>query len=159
MSATTTHSAGTRLSHYLNGHLTDQTLAIELARRAGAEHKGTQLGTFLEILAWELEEDRDTLVELMADLRVGRNLTAIRATIAEAMRNFRLRDASPLSTLAALESLDLRINEKRDMWTALQAGIGDRVAGFDFDGQVRRAELQAEMLVQRRLEAASDALG
>ena len=158
MSVTTTHSAGTRLSAYLNDHLTHETLGIELARRAGAEHKSTQLGTFLETLSWELEEDRETLVELMDELGIGRNLTAIRATLAEAMRNLRLRGSSPLGTLVALESLDLRISEKLDMWSALRAGVGDRVEGFDFDEQVRRAELQAEALVQRRLTVASDAL-
>ena len=143
---------------YLNDHLTHQTLGVELARRAGAEHKGTPLGTFLELLSWELEEDRDTLVELMRELGVGRNLTAIRATIAETMKNLRLRGSSPLSTLAALESLDLRINEKLDLWSALHAGIGDRVDGFDFDEQIRRAELQTEVLLRRRLAVASDAL-
>ena len=158
MPVTTTHPTRTRLSAYLNDHLTDETLGIELARRAGAEHKGTQLGTFLQMLSWELEEDRETLVELMGELGVGRNLTAIRARIAEAMRNLRLGGSSPLSTLVALESLDVRINEKLDMWSALRAGIGDRVDGFDFDEQIRRAELQAEVVVQRRLAVASDAL-
>ena len=143
---------------YLNDHLTDETLGMELARRVGAEHKGTPLGTFLEMLSWELEEDRETLAELMRRLGVGRNLTAIRATIAETLRNLRFRGSSPLSTLVALESLDLRINEKLDMWNELRAGLGDRLDGIDFDEQVRRAELQAAVLVQRRLAVASDAL-
>ena len=146
------------LMTYLNDHLTDETLGIELARRAGAEHKGTQLGTFLQLLNWELEEDRETLVELMSELGVARNLTAIRATVAEAVRNLRLKDSSPLSTLVALESLDHRISEKLDMWSALQAGLGDRLDGFDFDEQIRRAEAQSEVLVQRRLAVASEAL-
>ena len=158
MPATTTHTTGRRLTAYLNDHLTDETLGIELARRAGAEHKGTPLGTFLEILSWELEEDRETLVELMGELGAGRNLTAIRATIAETMRSLKLRGSSPLSTLVALESLDLRINKKLDLWVELRAAIGDRVEGFDFDEQIRRAERQAEVLVQRRLAVASEAL-
>ena len=146
------------LMTYLNDHLTDETLGIELARRAGAEHEGTQLGTFLRLLGWELEADRDTLVELMDEIGVGRHLTAVRASVAEAVRDFRLRGSSPLSTLVALESLDHRINEKLDMWNALRAGLGDRLDGFDFDGQIRRAEAQAEVLVQRRLAVASEAL-
>ena len=78
------------LTAYLNDHLTDETLGIALARRAGADHEGTRLGTFLEMLSWELEEDRDTLVKLMAELGVGRHLTAIRATMAEKMRKKRM---------------------------------------------------------------------
>ena len=146
------------LMTYLNHHLDDETLGMELARRAGAEHHGTQLGTFLELLSWELEDDRETLVALMRELGVGRNLTAIRATVTEAVKNLRLRGASPLSTLVALESLDQRINEKLDMWSELRAGVGDRVDGFDFDAQIHRVELQAEALVQRRLAVASEAL-
>ena len=146
------------LTTYFNHHLTDETLGIELARRAGAEHTGTQLGTFLELLSWELEDDRETLAALMRELGVGRNLTAIRAMVAEALKNLRLRGSSPLSTLVALESLDQRINEKLDMWSELRAGIGDRVDGIDFDAQIHRAELQAEALVQRRLAVASEAL-
>ena len=146
------------LMTYLNDHLTDETLGIELARRAGTEHEGTQLGTFLRLLSWELEEDRETLVELMDEFGVGRRLTAVRASITATVRDFRLRGSSPLNTLVALESLDHRINEKLDMWNALRAGLGDRLDGFDFDEQIRRAEAQAEALVQRRLAAASEAL-
>ena len=158
MQVTTPPSAGRRLTAYLNDHLTDETLGIDLAGRAGAEHKGTQLGTFLELLSWELEEDRETLVELMGELGAGRNLTAIRAAIAETMRSLRLRGSSLLSTLGALESLDLRINKKLDLWVELRPAIGDRVEGFDFDEQIRRAERQAEVLEQRRLSVAADAL-
>ena len=38
------------MSTYLNHHLTNETLGIELAKRAGAAHKGARLGTFLEML-------------------------------------------------------------------------------------------------------------
>ena len=146
------------MSTYLNHHLTDETLGIELAKRAGAAHKGARLGTFLEMLSWELEEDRDTLLKLMRELGVGRHLTAIRATIAEMTRRRRLGASSPLGTLAALESLDLRIEQKLDMWSALRAALSDRVADIDFDAQIRRAEIQRELLGRRRLEIAARAL-
>jgi hypothetical protein len=147
------------MSNYLNDHLTDETLGIGLAERVAAANKGTRLGTFLEMLSWELETDRDVLLKVMIKLGVGRHLTAIRATIAETMKGRRPRRSSPLGTLAALESLDLRIERKLEMWNALRAAVGDRVDGVDFDAQIHRAELQRELLGRRRLDVAAGALG
>ena len=71
------------MSTYLNDHLTDETFGIGLARRAAAVNKGTRLGTFLEMLSWELEADRDALLALMIELGVGRHLTTLRAAVGE----------------------------------------------------------------------------
>jgi hypothetical protein len=37
-----------QLSSYLKDHLTDETLALDLARRAAVEHEGARFGTFFE---------------------------------------------------------------------------------------------------------------
>ena len=138
-----------RLSSYLNENLVDETLALELATRAGVEHKGTRLGTFLELLSWSLEDDRDVLEALMRKVRVRRKgVGLILARIADVMGR------RPLSTVAELESLDRHINGKLDMWIALRSVVGDRVDGIDFDEMVDRAEGQARVVLTK-LAAAS----
>lgn len=128
------------LPAYLNGHLAGETLGLALATRASSQHEGTPLGTFLKLLSWELEEDRESLLGLMATLGVRRK----RAILAR-IPHLRLSGSSPLSTLA---SLDLRINDKREMWSALRSSAGE--VGIDFDELIRRAERQAEALERRR---------
>jgi hypothetical protein len=66
-----------RLSVYLNDHLADQPLRLELVKRATAENEGTPLWAFLELLSWELEEDRDSLVRVMGQLGVRRSRTRL----------------------------------------------------------------------------------
>jgi hypothetical protein len=171
MSVTTEESAETRavrrparrLSVYLNDHLADETLGVELVKRAVSENTGTPLRAFLEVLSWELEEDRDRLVRLMDQLGVRRKrVGVILARIAEKLGRLKpdgqLTGYSPLSPLVELESLHLRIDGKIDMWNALRSSVGERVKGIDFDELVRRAERQAEELERRRLDVAANAL-
>jgi hypothetical protein len=151
MSAADTKSK--TLSSYLNDHLAGETRALDLATRASVEHKGTPLGTFLLLLSWALEEDRNSLVRLMGELGVRRRrVGVVLARIAG------LAGSSRQGTLADLESLDLQIKGKIDMWDALRSSVGDRVDGFDFDELMSRAEGQAEALEQRRLAVAASAL-
>jgi hypothetical protein len=167
MSVTSEPSAETKpmqrsakpLSVYLKDHLADETRGLELVRRAISENKGTRLGTFLELLGWELEEDRESLVALMGRLGVHRGRVGVVVPrIAEKVGRPRLARNSALSTLAKLETLDLRINAKLDMWNALRSGVADRVDGIDFDELIRRAERQADALERRRLDVAAAAL-
>ena len=124
------------MSTYLNDQLAGETLGLALARRASAQHDGTRLGTFLKLLSWELEEDRDTLVALMTRLGVRRKrVGAPFARMAQAIGH------------PTLESLDRRIDDKRDMWIALRSRAGE--VGIDVDEQIRRAERQAEALERR----------
>ena len=58
---------------YLNDHLAIVTAGVELARRARGANEGTELGAFLTELAVEIEEDRDTLLEVMTALGAGRD--------------------------------------------------------------------------------------
>jgi hypothetical protein len=149
-----------RLSVYFNDHLADETFGVELVKRAISENTGTPpLRAFLEVLSWELEEDREILVRLMDRLGVRRKrVRVIFAWIAEKVGRLRLNGYSPASALAELESLHVVINGKIDMWTALRSSVGDRAGGIDFDELVHRAERQAEELERRRLEVAADAL-
>jgi hypothetical protein len=156
MSLTTEPSAATRLSIYLNNHLAHETHAVELVKRASEENVGTRLGTFLELLGWELEEDRESLMALMGELGVRRTRVGpVFARIARTAGGLKFDRHSPL---AELESIHMRINGKLDMWNALRAGVGNRVDGIDFDELIRRAERQAQALERRRLDVAANAL-
>ena len=65
-----TRRSAKSLSVDMNDALTRETLAIELVARAIRENTRTRLGAFLTLLSWELEEDRESLVRLMAELGV-----------------------------------------------------------------------------------------
>jgi hypothetical protein len=143
MSVTIEQSAGMGRSEkrYLIDRLADETLGVQLVKRASSAHKGTPLGTFLELLSWELEEDRESLVRLMGALGVRRRRAGV----------LRLAAHSRESTERELASLDRLIHGKLDTWNALRSSVGDRVQGFDYDELIRRAEGQAEELERRRV--------
>jgi hypothetical protein len=148
-----------RLAAYLNDHLAHETFAAERVKRTLSENEGTPLRGFLEVLSWELEEDRDTLVRLMGQLGVRRKRVGMSlAWIEEKLGRLRLTRYSPLSILVELESLDLRIKGKLDTWSVLRSSLGERAAGVDFDELIRRAERQAVELERRRVAVAADAL-
>jgi hypothetical protein len=167
MSVTTkepTESKATRrsadsLSVYMNEALTRETLEMELVERAIRENTGTRLGTFLTLLGWELEEDRESLVTLMGGMGVRRKrFRVVLARLAEKLVRVRLGSSSPLSHLVELEALHLQIKAKLDMWTALRSGVGPRVEGIDVDEMIRRTERQAHEVDRRRLAVAASAL-
>src|SRR5688572_21294165 len=61
------------LSIYLNDHLGGSAAGLALARRCLRANRGTELGTFLEGLTAEIEEDKYTLVRLMVRLGLKRS--------------------------------------------------------------------------------------
>jgi hypothetical protein len=129
------------LTENLNHHLADQTRALVYVQRAARENDGTRLGTFLLLLSWELEEDRDTLVRLMEQLGIHRRHAG--AMLA------RLR---PQGTLG---DLDAALTRKSDMWAGLRGSVADGVTGIDFDELIHRAEAQSAALERRRHPAAA----
>jgi hypothetical protein len=142
------------LARYLNDQLADETLAVELASHASVEYGRSPLGNFLLLLSWALEEDRDSLASLMSRLGVRRKrVRMFVARIAQTARRISVAGASPAHTLAELESLDVHINRKLEMWNAMRNQVGERATGFDFDEFISRAEGQVEALEQRHLAA------
>lgn len=154
MSATAETSAAPtaqRLSVYLNAHLADETRGLEFVKRAMAAHAGTPLGTFMELLSWELEEDRDILMRVMGRLGVRRRRARLVLARLAGKAGGRLTGHSPL---VELESLHRGVEGKLDMWKALRYSV----EGIDFDQLIRRAERQAEEIERRRLAVAATAL-
>src|SRR4051794_37831670 len=91
--------SGQRVSIYLDDHLAGETLGLELATRAGAEHKGSPLGDFLLLLSWELEEDRESLVKLIGELGVRRRHAGVFAEITGKVGHMRPTASAPLPPL------------------------------------------------------------
>ena len=154
-----TRRSAKSLSVYMNDALTRETLAIELIARAIRENTRTRLGAFLTLLSWELEEDRESLVRLMAELGVRpKRGRVVLARLTEKLARARLGSSSPLSHLVELEALHLQIRAKLDTWTALRSRVGPRVDGIDVDELIHRTERQADELDRRRLAVAATAL-
>jgi hypothetical protein len=153
------------LSIYLNDHLAGATLGLELARRAARENEGSPLGTFLQnVLFPEIEQDRETLQQLMAKLGTGRSRPKVAAAwtaekVGRLKPNGELWRYSPLSRLLELEGLAAGIEAKRALWaTMIEAGDDGTIDGFDFQALVERAARQRSRLEEHRLSAAADAL-
>jgi hypothetical protein len=153
------------LAIYLNDHLAGATFGVELARRAARENRGTELGTFLQALSGEIQEDRATLLRLMNRLEVSPS--TLKASVGWAAEklgrlkpNGRLTGYSPLSRLLELEGLSAGIEGKRALWLAL-AEIGDsdtHLQEFDCPALAERARSQGERLESHRRAAAAEAL-
>jgi hypothetical protein len=150
------------LATYLNDHLAGSTVGVELSRRAASNNEGTELGGFLDRLAAEIDEDRETLRTIMERLDVKKDRVKVAAgwTGEKAGRlkpNNRLFSYSPLSRLIELEGLALGVEGKRSLWQVLAELNEPRLAEFDFERLIERARSQRDELQQRRLAAGLDA--
>jgi hypothetical protein len=146
------------LAIYLNDHLAGSTVGVELARRARGSNEGTSLGELLATLAVEIEEDRETLVEVMEAVGAGRDrLKVYGAWTGEKVGRLKLNGSllsySPLSRVVELEGLRLGVEGKACLWRMLRELADPRLSGFDFDALIARAERQRDQLEQRRIEA------
>jgi hypothetical protein len=151
------------LAIYLNDHLAGSTVGVELARRARGSNEGTPLGEFLTTLTVEIEEDRDTLGDVMEAVGAGRDrLKVTGAWAGEKLGRLKLNGSllgySPLSRVVELEGLRLGVEGKACLWRMLRELADPRLAGFDFDALIARAERQRDELELRRLEAGRLAL-
>jgi hypothetical protein len=151
------------LGIYLNDHLAGSIVGVDLARRTRGSNEGTELGDFLALLTVEIEEDRDTLEEVMEAVGAGRDRLKIAGAWAgeKAGRlklNGSLLSYSPLSRVVELEGLRLGVEGKACLWRMLRELADPRLSAFDFDALIARAERQRDELEQCRLEAGRLAL-
>jgi hypothetical protein len=154
-----------QLDIYLNDHLAGAMVGVELSRRVAKSNRGTPTGEFLHRLHREIGEDRRTLQAVVRAL--GADSSPVKpafAWIAEKAGRLKLngqiRGYSPLSRLVELEGLEVGVTGKRSLWQALGRAFPDdaRLAGFDLDALVARAEQQLEGLREHRLSVARQAL-
>lgn len=145
------------LGIYLNDHLAGAAGGVELARRAAATHRGGPIGEELRRLADEIFADRESLLEIMADLRVPVHrykftLGRLAERAGRLKLNGRVTAHSPLSELLELEMLRIGVEGKGAAWKTLR-NLADRDARLDkarLDGLVSRARDQSETLENLR---------
>ncbi|MDQ4037948.1 MAG: hypothetical protein M3313_06285 [Actinomycetota bacterium] len=153
------------LGIYLNDHLAGATAGVSLIERAAAAQERTPAGPPLAKLAKEIAEDRDALLEIMADLDVGvaRYKIAGAWVVERAGRlklNGRLLSRSPLSSLVELEGMKLGVEGKAALWRSLRA-LADQDSRLEIsrlENLIARAKAQSRTLEKLRVAAAAEAL-
>ncbi len=152
------------LAIYLNDHLGGSTAGVELARRARASHRGTELGAFLDRLTAEIEQDRATLERLIEHFGIHKDPVKqgvgwVTEKAGRLKPNGQITGRSPLSTLVELEALHVGISGKLSMWEVLEPALGPEVAGINLSTMAERARRQLEELRPRRVQAGAGAVG
>jgi hypothetical protein len=155
-------SAMANLAIYLNDHLAGSTLGLDLAKRSRSSNEGNAYGDALAELAREIEEDRDALLALMAELDVPKDhLKIASAWAAEKVGRLKLNGSlfsySPLSRLVELEGLYLGVTGKLSMWENLKTATPGGVSSVDLDELIARAKSQRDRLDDLRTRAAAEA--
>ena len=150
------------LSTYLNDHYAGSAAGLELAQRAAASNEGTELGTLLERLAAEIEEERAVLRSVID--AVGAEPNPAKAALAWAGEkagrlkpNNQLSGYSPLSRLVEVEGLTMGIEGKRLLFVVLSERDDPRLTAYDFVALAERAQRQRDELEPFRLAAAATA--
>jgi hypothetical protein len=157
--------AKARLATYLNDHLGGSATGRELARRACGNNRGNQYGAALEGVAHEIDEDAQTLLDVMRRLdvkpdRIKERLGWAAEKAGRLKLNGQVLGYSPLSRLVELEGLMLGISGKLAMWIVVQSVMGGdpRLEGIDFVRLVERARTQRATVEALRRQAAQEAL-
>lgn len=164
--ATTTRRpdpAPDRLALYLNDHLAGATAGVGLAWRIADAQRDTEVGTTLRRCAEEIDEDRDTLLDLMRTLDVPVRRYKIGAgwaveRLGRLKPNGRLT-RSPSATVIELETMRLGIEGKACGWQVLRnlAEHDRRIPPERLDTLLDRARTQADTLEHLRQRAAHTA--
>ncbi|HET8527422.1 MAG TPA: hypothetical protein VFL60_00790 [Gaiellaceae bacterium] len=138
---------------YLNDQLFQQTVAVELCRRALRANREGELGGFLGELATELEADRRELLRRLerAGARPSRG-RVVGARLAERLGRLKLNGQltgySPLSRLVELDGLATLLEAKRAFWLAL--GEDEELRALAERARDQRARLEPHRLAAAR---------
>jgi hypothetical protein len=150
---------------YLNDHLAAATSGRELARRAAANNRTSEYGPFLGRLAYEISQDRQSLVAIMQALGVRADPLKVAIgwgaeKVGRLKLNGRLLGYSPLSRVVELEGLAIGVYAKMDLWRSLQQLAPERLAsaGASLSDLIERAERQLEELEHYRRRAMTEVL-
>src|SRR4051794_39741325 len=148
---------------YLNDHLAGSTVGLSLAKRTLGSNRGTQFEPVLERLVRQIDEDRESLREIMRALDVGEDpIKKLAPYPAERAGRLKLNGSyfsySPLSRLVEFEGLALGITGKLALWVSLQRAGEERLAGFDLEALEARAREQQKLMEEQREAAARIAL-
>ena len=153
------------LDVYLNDHLAGAMLGTDLAEQIGDMAEGTPLEDTMRDISAEIEQDRQSLIELMEALGTTKNpvkqLTTWLAEKASRPKFSGFTSGTPEQGMfMALESLMLGVGGKLALWRALREVEGDHpaLAEAPLDALIQRALSQQELLDRERLAAGRRAL-
>jgi len=146
------------LGVYLNDHLAGATAGVELARKLGEK------GEPLRSLAEEIDEDRVTLMEIMARLEIPvRRYKAWLGWVAEKVSRLKrggdVLPRIPVSDVLELEMMRLGVEGKAAGWRTLRARAAHdpRLDEDRLSELVDRADRQITQLEELRVAAATRA--
>ena len=158
--------ATNELETYLNDHLGGATLGGDLAGQLRDQSDGTPLGVLMTRLAAEMEEDRETLVELLHAVGADRNpIKQAGGWLAERASRVKFSGAGSgepdHGLFMAIETLRLGVAGKKCLWLALREVRGEHPAltGFNLDSLIERAAQQERELERERIAVAHDVFG
>src|SRR4051812_34315800 len=152
------------LGIYLTAHLAGSTAGLELGRRLLGAHRNTEYEKGFARLVDEIEEDRETLIQIMQTLGIRRAhyKTSAAWLVEKAGRlklNGHLLSRSPLSSLTELEIMQLGVEGKAAGWRTLRAlaAYDARIDSGQMDVLLERARQQSALLEDVRPEIAQQA--
>jgi len=150
---------------YLNDHLAGATLGRDLAEQIRQHHEGTALGEVMGSIAAQIDEDRDTLLELMDKMETSKNPVKqaagwVTEKAGRAKFSGALGGGREYGEFMALESLALGVQGKASLWNALKEVAGEYppLRWMNLDELLSRAESQYATLEHERLAAGRRAL-
>ena len=154
------------LEIYLADHLAAATAGVALARRTAKSNAATAFGDPLRRLAAEIEDDRRTVQNMVAEFgfRESKAKDAV-AWVGEKVGRLKLngqiRGYSPLSRVLELEALSVGVAGKLALCQSLQtvASTAERLRSVDLEQLAARARGQRDEIEELRLRAAREAFG
>ncbi|MER7677018.1 transaldolase [Streptomyces sp. NPDC096934] len=153
------------LAIYLNDHYAGATGGLELFRRAAQSRADSREATALADLVQQVDEDRDQLAAIMAELGVStsRSKAAAGWLAEKAGRlkpNGHFLSRSPLSDVMEAESMLLGVQGKAACWRTLcaLADSDERLNAEHLNALLERAERQSATLEEVRCAAVARVL-
>ena len=153
------------LGVYLHDHLAGAAGGLELVRHAADEQRDTPAGPVLARLAVDVEQDRDSLREILTDLGMAdrhphETLTWLGEKALRLKPNGQLLGRSPLTSLIELETLRVALEGKRAGWVSLRllADNDSRLDAAQLDTLIARGIEQADTVEELRRVVAADVL-
>ena len=146
------------LATYLEDHRSGALGAVELLEALERRKDGSEAARFAADILDRVRQDVEVLDRLIEVIGDHNRLKEAAAWVAQKVAHLKLPGLGDdeLGVFESLEALGLGILGKRALWEALArtAPHDPRLAGFDYDALIRRAEEQFELVNARRLRMA-----
>jgi hypothetical protein len=158
--------AENEIETYLNDHLGGAMLGSDLASQLAKRSEGTPRGESMKRLAEQIQEDRETLLQLLDAVGASRNpVKQAGGWLAEKATRIKFSGAgagdADHGLFMALETLRLGVAGKKCLWLALREvrGAHPELSSVNLDALIERATAQERELERERIAVARAVLG